>query len=131
MADTYSLSERVAEEIRAVLARRRKSGRSLADDLGVSQTWMSTRLNGTTPIDLNDLERIAIALDVDVADLVLPTRREGRFITAVGSDKESQVPVKSHKPHGPERSPLTSYPHTTAVGLSTRRPGRILQGASA
>jgi transcriptional regulator with XRE-family HTH domain len=83
MSDTYTLSERVAEEIRAMLGRRRMSGRQLATKLGVSQTWMSTRLTGTTPIDLNDLERIAAILDVEVAEL-LPIPKPGRYLTTVG-----------------------------------------------
>jgi transcriptional regulator with XRE-family HTH domain len=69
-----TLSERVAEEIRALLARRRISGRSLASALNVSPSWVSYRLTGAQPIDLNDLDRIAEYLGVDVADL-LPARQ--------------------------------------------------------
>lgn len=65
-----SFSAAVGEEIRVLLTRRRKSGRQLAQELNVSQTWLSSRLIGTTPIDLNDLARIAAALDVEPAILL-------------------------------------------------------------
>lgn len=67
---TVTLSIRVAEEIRALLARRKISGRDLARRLSVSPNWVSLRTSGSQPIDLNDLERIARALDVEVIDLL-------------------------------------------------------------
>lgn len=64
------LSDRIAEEIRALLARRRMSGRELARRLDVSPSWLSYRLTGVQPIDVNDLEMIAEVLDVNVTDLL-------------------------------------------------------------
>jgi len=64
-----SLSERVAEEIRAQMARKRITGAALAKTLKVSPAWISYRLSGKQPIDLNDLEAIAEALGVAVAEL--------------------------------------------------------------
>lgn len=58
------------------MVRRGVTGRQLANLLGVSQTWMSTRLTGATPIDVNDLERIAAALDVSILDLLPDSARE-------------------------------------------------------
>jgi transcriptional regulator with XRE-family HTH domain len=69
---TATLSDLVAEEIRALMARRRMSGRQLATKLGVSPSWVSYRLTGTQPIDVNDLSRIAAALGAGVHEL-LPT----------------------------------------------------------
>jgi transcriptional regulator with XRE-family HTH domain len=71
-----TLTGRVAEEIRVVMTRRRFSGARLAKELGVSPAWISYRLTGTQPIDLNDLERIATALGVKVADLFPRADRE-------------------------------------------------------
>jgi transcriptional regulator with XRE-family HTH domain len=65
-----SLSARVAEEIRVVLTRQRKSQRALADDLRVSVMWVNGRVNCETEMSLNDLERVAAALGVAVADLI-------------------------------------------------------------
>jgi transcriptional regulator with XRE-family HTH domain len=67
-----SLSYKVAEELRVVLARQRRTQRSLADDLGVSVPWVNYRLTGTQEIGLNDLERMAKALKVPLAELITP-----------------------------------------------------------
>jgi transcriptional regulator with XRE-family HTH domain len=67
---TATLSEMVAEEIRALMARRKVSGRELASQLAVSPSWISYRLSGKQPIDVNDLLRIANALGVGVHDLL-------------------------------------------------------------
>jgi transcriptional regulator with XRE-family HTH domain len=68
-----SLQTYVAAEIRAEMARRRITGQQLAGALGRSNAWISVRLAGKQAIDLNDLERIADALDVS-ADQLLPAR---------------------------------------------------------
>lgn len=73
---TRTLSEAVAEEIRVAMVRRRVSGAKLAKELGVSAAWVSYRLTGVQPIDLNDLERIASVLGVTAVDLFPRSRRE-------------------------------------------------------
>jgi transcriptional regulator with XRE-family HTH domain len=70
------MSGRVAEEIRALLGRRRMTGRELARRLGVSPSWVSYRLTGTQPIDLNDLDAIAEVLKVSIVDLLPRDRRQ-------------------------------------------------------
>lgn len=67
---TATLSEMVAEEIRALMARRKVSGRELSAKLGVSPSWISYRLSGKQPIDVNDLLRIANALGAGVHELL-------------------------------------------------------------
>ena len=67
---TATLSEMVAEEIRALMARRKVSGRELSNKLGVSPSWISYRLSGKQPIDVNDLLRIANALGAGVHELL-------------------------------------------------------------
>jgi transcriptional regulator with XRE-family HTH domain len=64
------LRVQVAEEVRATMARRRVSGVALARRLGKSQPWISRRLVGDVAFDLDDLEAIATALDVPVAQLL-------------------------------------------------------------
>src|SRR5690242_11047111 len=86
---TATLSDLVAEEVRALLARRRISGRQLATELGVSPSWVSYRLTGVQAIDLNDLMRIARALGVGVHDLLPPpelaaTARTGSRLAGSG-----------------------------------------------
>lgn len=65
-----SLGARIAEEVRVALARQRKTQRALADDLGVSVMWVNDRVNCQKEIGVNDLEKIAQALNIPVADLI-------------------------------------------------------------
>jgi transcriptional regulator with XRE-family HTH domain len=63
------LSESVAGEVRAHLARARLSGRQAALQLGWTQPYMSRRLTGDIPFDVADLEAIADLLGIPVATL--------------------------------------------------------------
>ncbi|AXH88756.1 helix-turn-helix domain-containing protein [Micromonospora aurantiaca (nom. illeg.)] len=67
-----ALSAKVAEEIRAVMARKGITSGGLARQLGVSDAWTSRRISmrGDGEIDLGDLERIADVLGVTVVDLL-------------------------------------------------------------
>jgi DNA-binding Xre family transcriptional regulator len=129
MSDNVTLSERVAEEIRAMLGRQRMSGRQLASKLGVSQTWMSTRLAGTTPIDLNDLERIAGILDVDVFEL-LPAR-EGRVVTHAGATRrQTTVPKIGSLTSLTKRPTHTTVSNRNSPIPSNQRVTRIVAAAA-
>lgn len=121
---TPSLSELVAEEIRALLGRRRMSQASLARQLKVSPMWVNYRLTGTQPIDLNDLERIATTLGVTVFDL-LPREPEGRMVTTAGSASRQHTGPKIPVPERPAR---TGHPGHRTPDSSTRRPARIAPG---
>lgn len=67
------LRERVAEEVRALLARRMMTGADLATAIGKSPMYVSRRVRGEVAFDLDDMERLAVVFGVDVADL-LPRR---------------------------------------------------------
>jgi transcriptional regulator with XRE-family HTH domain len=58
--------ESVAAEVRAALARAQRSGRNVAAALGWTQPYMSRRLNGDRPFDVDDLTAIADELGVPV-----------------------------------------------------------------
>lgn len=60
----------VAAEIRAELARRKISGRSLAVQLGWSTTTGHRRLSGTQPLTVEDIARIADFLGVPIGQLL-------------------------------------------------------------
>lgn len=106
------LSAHVAEEIRALLARRKMSGRELARRLGVSPNWVSLRTSGEQEIGLNDLQRIASILGVSVSDL-LPrdpnaiTRQKfrpalgERVVATVGEARAPRSHVRKHRPGRP------------------------------
>jgi transcriptional regulator with XRE-family HTH domain len=63
-------AEQVAGAVRAELARRRISGRKLAEGLGWSFTTTARRLNGSSPFDIDELVAVAAFLDVHVGDLL-------------------------------------------------------------
>lgn len=114
------LSAQVAEEIRALLARQRRSGRWLASTLGVSQTWMSSRLTGGTPIDLNDLQRIAAALEVHWTEL-LPAER---LTAGVGPQADLGTRTNARSSRPAERPTLSGQRQRADERESTRRPAR-------
>lgn len=58
------LRDTVLGEVRAELGRRRMSQQALAALLGEGQWWVSKRLTKKNPMTLEDLERIAAALDL-------------------------------------------------------------------
>jgi len=58
--------QKVAEEVRAQLARKRRSARSVALQLGWQQAYLARRVTGETPFTINDLAAIAGVLGVPV-----------------------------------------------------------------
>ena len=67
----------VAEEIRAHMARRRIKQAQIALVTGKSQSYVSRRLTGDVPFDLDDLENIAALMDVPITDLFPRRPRQG------------------------------------------------------
>jgi transcriptional regulator with XRE-family HTH domain len=122
-----TLSEEVAEEIRAQLGRKRISQAELARKLGVSGTWVSYRLAGKQPIDLNDLAGIAATLDVAVADLI----PSGPVL--VPPLASSRYRKRSTSAYGLARTIVRDRPQTSASRPATygakRRPREDRPGA--
>lgn len=123
------LTEQVAEEIRALLARRRISGRELARRMEKSHSWVNFRLTGAQPITVDDLQDFAAVLNVEVTDLLPHARAvrtepsEGRTVVVSGS-RTGQTTV-SYPPLTVQPRP-TGHPKRTSPPLSSRRPGRLL-----
>lgn len=57
-----SLSDLVRQAIRVAIVRREITQSALAKTIGRSDAWLSTRLGGSVPIDLEDLDLIAAGL---------------------------------------------------------------------
>lgn len=115
------MREKVAEEVRALLARHRLSASELARRLGMTQRYISRRLTGETAFDVDDLERIAGILNVEVSDL-LPRRNEGRTVVIAGEPRVQTTVPKLHLTDQPH--PIGS-PNRTAPASGTRRPARL------
>ena len=80
-----TVHEAVAGEVRATLARQRRSARSVALQLGWKQGYLSRRITGETPFTINDLAAIAAALDVPLTSF-FPGERVGQL-------RKQQIPA--------------------------------------
>lgn len=69
-ASAKTLTQLVATEIRVQMARSDVRQSQLAREIGKTEQWLSVRLRGRQPIDLNDLMLIAKALDVGIHQLL-------------------------------------------------------------
>lgn len=119
-----TLSAQVAAEIRAWMGRLDVRQSELARRLKETDQWVSMRLKGRTPIDLNELQRIASALGIEVGQL-FPREGAGRTVVIAGEDRrQTTVPkVQVDVPHRPN-----GQMKRTAPNLATRRPGRVTAG---
>ena len=141
MDETQTLSDYAAGEIRAILARRRSTGKDLAAQLNVSRSWVSYRLTGTTEITLNDLQRIAEALDVPIIDLIPTTQPAGkpRGGSIRFAEPAPELPQKAEMRVGrgtpqltepPILTPIRSASESSAATARTGRPVRLSQPAT-
>lgn len=70
-----SLTQRVASEVRAEVARQNVTQYDLAEVLGVAQPSVSRRLTGKHPFDTDELDKLAAFFDVPVDRfLAVPVR---------------------------------------------------------
>lgn len=67
-----TLDERVAGEVRAELARQRRTQQWLSDQTGIGRPSLNKRLNGTRPFTVAELNKVAQALGVQVVTLLEP-----------------------------------------------------------
>ena len=74
--DQRLLREQVAEEVRALLARKMLTGADVAAALERSPMYVSRRIRGEVAFDLDDIQKIAKVLDVEISDL-FPHRERG------------------------------------------------------
>lgn len=123
MTDVLTLGDRVAEEIRVVMARKRVNQSELARRIGVSVMWVNGRLNGDTQIAINDLPRIAAALEVPTADLLPAELRSQPNVRLDAIEKTAGRRNPKRRPERPNkrREPAPTRP-VSAVPPSQRRP---------
>lgn len=96
-AQTKPLAQRVAAEVRAEMARQMITQKEMARRLEQIDMWLSRRLRGHVPFNLDELERVAQALDLSVSTLI---ERAGKV-----TDKQPvRHPVNAVRPlRGPRR----------------------------
>lgn len=64
------MRERVAEEVRALIGRRKTNPTALARRLGMTQPYLQRRVAGEIPFDVDDLGLIAAEFNVSMRDLM-------------------------------------------------------------
>lgn len=120
----------VAMEIRVAMTRADVRQSDLARRIGKTEQWLSVRLRGKQPIDLNDLALIAGALGVSPLDL-LPSRE----VAAAVSGTNPRFPQVSRlaSPDTPIRAKPRTSRHAPGQRrpVSVRSPGRTIPSAAA
>lgn len=69
-----SATEAVAEEVRALLARRRVTHKTLEGVLGLSRPTLGKRLSGAAPFTVTELDKLAGYFDVPITDFFGPNQ---------------------------------------------------------
>ena len=72
-------AQRIATEIRVIMAARKLKQTELAKFLKVHQSTAARRINGETDLTINEIEAIAKWLDVPVTRLIAPAVGAGYF----------------------------------------------------
>lgn len=111
--ESRTLRDHVAEEVRALLGRRRMSSVALARSIGKSHTYVWRRLSGETAFDLDDLQAIAATLGVSPGSL-LPRRGDTETSHRVLPNRQKRPadrrpigrPAGSVRPNGQRRTSL-------------------------
>jgi transcriptional regulator with XRE-family HTH domain len=100
-----TLTQLVALEIRLEMVRQDMLQSQLARKLGKTEQWLSVRLRGRQPIDLNDLALIARGLDVSVHKLLPNAPYAVAGVTVLEPKVTKRVTQKraarpGHRPNG-------------------------------
>lgn len=127
---TATLTELVAQEIDAVRGRRRMSQAQLAKLMRKTPMWVSLRLRGRQPIDMNDLLLFARALDVGVHQLLPPAEVVAQaadpsatvaYLALASRFAEQTVRPRDNRPSG---GPSRGTPGTIGRTAYTPRAGK-------
>jgi len=120
MSTDTAMTSKVAEEILALMGRRRINKAELARRLEVSRTWVTNRLTGDQEIGVNELQRIAAVLGVTASDLVpkntvwqsRPALGE-RVVATAGEARSPRPRTATHRPGRPVRQtrPIDQMTH--------------------
>lgn len=118
-----TLTQLVATEIKVAMARADVRQSQLARELGKNEQWLSVRLRGRQPIDLNDLALIARALGVGVHEL-LPSPEAAAAAAEALSRTTGATSGRATQTIVPDHSTLQPIPAQAAVRRPAARPGR-------
>lgn len=103
VGNAKTLTQLVGTQIRIAMVRQDVRQSQLARAIGKTEQWLSVRLRGRQPIDLNDLALIAQGLGVPIVDL-LPDDDDMRSVAA--------SPIARYAPVAGQRDTETGRPPT-------------------
>ncbi len=92
-APAKTLTQLVALEVRLEMVRQDMKQSDLARAIGKNEQWLSVRLRGKQPIDVNDLALIAHGLHVPYTSL-LPSPDAAAAATSATMDRNSPLTVR-------------------------------------
>ena len=120
-ASAKTLTQLVALEIRLEMVRQDVLQSQLARKIGKTEQWLSVRLRGRQPIDLNDLALISAGLGVAVGALLPRHVLSAEGVTALYPQLAERA---TRTPQRPPGHPPNVRPNNDA-GPGNRRPSRI------
>jgi transcriptional regulator with XRE-family HTH domain len=119
-----TLTQLVAREIRIELARQGIRQSNLARSMGVTEQWLSVRMRGVQPIDLNDLELIAAGLGVPVSALLPETVQQVLDQEVIKSRPLRSRPTRHTALRKEPTGRYVSRPDRPTDGRPKGRPGK-------
>jgi transcriptional regulator with XRE-family HTH domain len=115
-----TLTQLVATEIKVQMARADVRQSQLAREIGKTEQWLSVRLRGRQPIDVNDLHLIATGLKVSVYDLLPPAETAAKAAGPQAIAQYLGVPVRTtdrrHRPADNRPNGHPSGGHAVTIG---------------
>lgn len=91
-------NDQIRQNLRELMDWRQMTQADLAEALGVSQPWVSKRLSGITPFQIEDLDAIGKVFGLTPAELLQPGY--GQWDRRLGSERRSGAERRRSKRHG-------------------------------
>lgn len=126
-ASAKTLTQLVATEIRVQMARADVRQSQLAREIGKTEQWLSVRLRGRQPIDVNDLALIAGALRVGVHELLPPPA----VIATARVQTDDELKKNLAAPHLPHRNDHVRAGHGSPMAPQRRDSARPVSAVPA
>jgi transcriptional regulator with XRE-family HTH domain len=115
-----TLTQLVATEIKVQMARADVRQSQLAREIGKTEQWLSVRLRGRQPIDINDLALIAKGLSVGIHQLLPPPDEAAQAV--IGSPAIPRYLDMAVRPDRPADNRPAGHPATNGGARTARLP---------
>lgn len=119
-----TLQERVSDEMRALLARRRLSARQAASALGWNEMYLYRRLKNQSPFDLNDIEALAHLLEVPVGMFFEALEKQPDLPAFTGQHLGGETPGQRSAASNINNASWFDLPSNRCVPPELNRPGQ-------